>query len=266
MKHLTLIERLACPAVVPSHGEGRRPVRAAFTLIELLVVIAIIAILASMLLPALGSARQQANKIACNNALHQIGVGIFLYAGDYGSRAPYAVRDEGAANQSTWDGLLQDYVGSKAASKTTTGTELKNNLFRCPVDKSEKTGGYAPRSYSMIVTQKGVDQPGSTPEGTYSCYQSVNLDKVKRPAGAIFVGEWHDSNNTRLANVCSWMGPAYFCNYYQVAETGVVHTNSANYLFLDGHSAALQGNEVFQQAIPAWYSYNTINTYWQLDD
>ncbi|MFA5205658.1 MAG: hypothetical protein WC708_14780, partial [Lentisphaeria bacterium] len=108
--------------------------------------------------------------------------------------------------------------------------------------------------------------PSSTPEGTYSCYQSVNLDKVKRPAGSIFVGEWHDSNNTRLANLCSWMGPAYFCSYYQVAETGVVHTNSANYLFLDGHSSALQGNEVYRQAISAWYSYNNVNTYWQLDD
>jgi prepilin-type N-terminal cleavage/methylation domain-containing protein len=62
--------------------EGESP---AFTLIELLVVIAIIAILAALLLPALSRAREAAYCTVCKNNLHQFGVALSLYSGDYGA-------------------------------------------------------------------------------------------------------------------------------------------------------------------------------------
>ena len=104
-----------------------------FTLIELLVVIAIIAILVSILLPALNSARGKARDISCTGNLRQIGQAFQLYNADFKRIPPVALSTE---NYITWQDRIAVYGISKGKNKLKDAS-LKSdgtleNLFLCP--------------------------------------------------------------------------------------------------------------------------------------
>jgi prepilin-type N-terminal cleavage/methylation domain-containing protein/prepilin-type processing-associated H-X9-DG protein len=91
---------------------GRQPAREArgFTLVELLVVIAILALLASLLLPALANAKQRAYSTSCKNNLRQWGIATHLYLVDYAAYPPYAVRRPAIMLPDVfWYNLLSQY-------------------------------------------------------------------------------------------------------------------------------------------------------------
>ncbi|RYG61182.1 DUF1559 domain-containing protein [bacterium] len=113
--------------------------RKAFTLIELLVVIAIIAILAAILFPVFGRARENARRSSCQSNLKQIGLGVMQYVQDYDEKYP---KSRGGGNQAlpgTWFTDVQPYLKSK-------------QIFQCPSDSSTTRSGSTGR-YNGDTTQ-----------------------------------------------------------------------------------------------------------------
>lgn len=96
------------------------PVRHAFTLIEMLVVVSIIAVLAALLLPAIGLVRDTAKQIRCGSALRQVAMAFHGYAGDNDGLLPW-VKEQATGVNVLWATRLKPYVGDPEATADNKG-------------------------------------------------------------------------------------------------------------------------------------------------
>lgn len=115
--------------------------RRAFTLIELLVVIAIIAILAAILFPVFGLAREKAKSTSCINNVTQLSRAFVLYTQNYNGRYPSTGAMYGLELKSDWV-LVGKYKASKFKIADIKGGTLypfvrDERVYRCPSDKTE---------------------------------------------------------------------------------------------------------------------------------
>lgn len=218
-----------------------------FTLIELLVVIAIIAILAAMLLPALGNARKQARGTACLGNLKQSMTQVQMYLDSY----QWSIIGEGDTHY-TWSGSLYRAGMLTAAS---------NRGINCPEAKAPPSG-LAEVEYVGKYSFAGNYGGMQVINGVYSVtasfrivlgtnYSALNMKALKQPSGFLFLA---DGRNNSGYEVSKFYPIGAFGDWGCGPWRG--HYNRFNAAWGDGHVStvdeALLREKVCQPAMVYW--------------
>ncbi|MBR7120228.1 MAG: prepilin-type N-terminal cleavage/methylation domain-containing protein [Lentisphaeria bacterium] len=245
----------------PAHGQVKLN---SFTLIELLVVIAIIAILASILMPALSSARERAKAASCVSNLKEVGQAHARYADDNSGIILYQGLNSSGSNSATW---VSYYCGTypqrcrdyfpKMLVKVSGSTRRTAKVLLCPAAPH-----MAPKDDEGKVPQRVYGTPAyeyylST---TYSDNEAhkVGAFVVKRGSGSKSYIGWDTRRMKRASSVVLNADSAipkeksttsYGYPHWQIANSetawtsgvaGLVsarHNNRANLVYADGHVA-----------------------------
>jgi prepilin-type N-terminal cleavage/methylation domain-containing protein/prepilin-type processing-associated H-X9-DG protein len=250
--------------------------RKSFTLIELLVVVAIIAVLVALLLPALNRARDSAKAATCLANLHQVGVGMAYYKGDFNEYNPPLVKKSSYMgdwySEDVWPPAGRWFNYLEPYTKTYV-------VFNCPVQDATATD-------TRVVDRNGENPPGWNPAwgpmprgraiaGVVSnyCYNRINVGGILEGARDPDHPENWMKRDSDIESIISRSGRGDVAQQVISVMDGIffmmnagggipstdslslyyfrrfIHTGKANCLFLDGRASAQSYGDLSQSGM-----------------